>query len=620
MSPSPPETGSPALLEVVDCAQVTAAMLGDFDRAELAKAVEGHARRPSRDRPTVVVVGETKRGKSSLVNALLGRPDLSPVDVEVATLVHITFRYAETPTAQVFIRGQQAPIVVDVDELFDWACEQGNPGNEKGVTAIEVGLPTPMLRALTLIDTPGVGGLELGHGELTLQALASADAVVFVVDAGAPISKTELTFLTRAAERIDTVALVLTKIDAYSEWRQIQSDDLELLRLHVPQLAILPNPVSNLNAERALLLGDSPEGRRERQLSGLTRVECVLSQYVANRAHLLWGANTLRFCLRALAKMNQLARQQCAIAEDDPELRSELAAEQARLAELAPAEAVWRAQLNAGIAQVKNDRSHELRKRLEELKTKYDKLAAGCANEAALKQLAGQFMAAVDAMTAQLAEETASKLVDDVVGVLDVIAEDTSLAESLSQLGTGAVEDRPQFELAGQKRRSATDVYGQFTPVSGVSRLIGLFVPGLGQVAALAVGGAAAVLMSKERNKIARKDAFGMWTQRYTAAVSEDDTHTFVTAMNHAQVQLIAALEAGIKRRVTDLTAARARLEARMTETESQRDTELQRARHQLARVDALNGRVQKLLGALQRQRAAEPPPEEQGPQPEAPS
>ena len=130
-------------------------MLRDFDRAELAEAVEGHARRPSSDKPTVVVVGETKRGKSSLVNALLGRPDLSPVDVEVATLVHITFRYAETPTAQAFIRGQQAPIVVDVDELFDWACEQGNPGNEKGVTAIEVGLPAPTLRALTLIDTPG---------------------------------------------------------------------------------------------------------------------------------------------------------------------------------------------------------------------------------------------------------------------------------------------------------------------------------------------------------------------------------------------------------------------------------------------------------------------------------
>jgi len=617
LSPSPPETTSPALVDVADCARATAALLREFDRAEIADAVQGHARRPSSDKPTVVVVGETKRGKSSLVNALLGRTDLSPVDVEVATLVHITFRYAQTPAAQVFIRGQQEPVVVGVDELFDWACEQGNPGNEKGVTAIEVGLATPMLRTLTLIDTPGVGGLELGHGELTLQALASADAVLFVVDAGAPISKTELTFLTRAAERIDTVALVLTKIDAYPQWRQIQAADLELLRVHVPQVAVLPNPVSNLNAERALLLGNGPEGRRERRLSGLTRIECVLSEYVANRAHLLWGANTLRFCLRAVTEMDQVARQQCAIAEGDPKLRSEMAAEQARLAKLSPSEAVWRAQLNAGIAQLKIDRSHELKKRLDQLKTNYDELASECGSDAELQQLAGQFMAAVDAATAQLGEETASKLVDDVVGVLDVIAEDTSLRESLGQLSTDAVEDRPKLDMKAQKGSSPADLYGQAMPALGISRLLSFLLPGVGQVAGLAVGGAAAVMMSKQRNKIARKNAFGMWTQRYTAAVREDDTHAFVTKMNDVQVQLIIALEAGIKKRISDLSAARARLEARVAESKPERDSEVQRARQALARVNALNCRVQKLLGALQRQRAAEPMPD---PQPEASS
>jgi len=82
-------------------------------------------------------------------------------------------------------------------------------------------------------------------------------------------------------------------------------------------------------------------------------------------------------------------------------------------------------------------------------------------------------------------------------------------------------------------------------------------------------------------------------------------------------VQLIIALEAGIKKRISDLSAARARLEARVAESKPERDSEVQRARQALARVNALNGRVQKLLGALQRQRAAEPMPD---PQPEASS
>ena len=41
----------------------------------------------------MVVVGETKRGKSSLVNALLRQPALSPVDLAVATSAFIEFRY-----------------------------------------------------------------------------------------------------------------------------------------------------------------------------------------------------------------------------------------------------------------------------------------------------------------------------------------------------------------------------------------------------------------------------------------------------------------------------------------------------------------------------------------------
>ncbi len=609
MNAEPPGKAPQLALEIADCAQATAAMLGDFGRGELADAVQAHAARPLRDNPIVVVVGETKRGKSSLVNALLGRPGLSPVDVEVATLVHITFRYAETPMAQAFIRGQREPIDINVDELFDWACELGNPGNEKGVTAIEVRLPVPMLRSLTLIDTPGVGGLELGHGELTLQALASADAVLFVVDAGAPISKTELTFLARAAERIDTVALILTKIDAHPQWRQIQSDDLELLRVHMPQVAVASYPVSNLNAERALLLGDSPDGNRERHRSGLNGVAQVLSEYVANRAHLLWGANTMRFCMRAVAEMKQLAGQQLAIADADPALSADLEAEQALLAKLSPAEAVWRAQLNASLAQLQNDRSHQLRKQLEELKAKYDKLAKECGDEVELQQLAGQFMAAVDAAIAQLAQDTASKMVDDVIGAIDVIADDTSLRDTLSRIGAGAAEDRPKFDLDGLKKRSAQEIHTQVMPVMGIHGLVGLLVPGVGTIASLAVGGAAAMLLAKERKKLARQTAFADWTQRYIGAVREDDTHTFIGRYNDAQVQLVGALEAGIKRRGGELTAARERLRARMSETQSQRATAVDLAHQQLAGVDTLSIRLQKLLAVLQQQRAADTPP-----------
>ena len=617
MTSSPPQTAS-ALQEVPTLAQLTATYLrGDFDREQLAQEVESYAARPSRHLPTVVVVGETKRGKSSLVNSLLGRPGLSPVDVEVATLVHIAFSYADTPTAKVSLRGQQEPIDIDVDDLFDWACEQGNPGNAKGVTAIDVGLPVALLRSLTLIDTPGVGGLELGHGELTLQALSSADAVLFVVDAGAPISQTELTFLNRAAEHIDTVVLVLTKIDAYPQWRQIKKENNDLLEAHVP-VATAVIPISSVNADRALGLGDGPQGRLERQRSGLDDVERVLSGFVANRAHLLWGANTMRFCLKAVAEMKRLADEQLAVAECDPDKQRELDAEQARLDELTPAEARWRAQLTASITKLKLDRSHELTQRLTELKTKYDQLADKCRSDLELQQLAGQFTAAVDAMTAELARETATKLIDDVMAVIEVIAQDTGLRESLSRISGAADAARPQYEPP-KKGWTALDVYTQVMPVVGISRIVSLPVdfvlPGVGTVAGMVVGGAAAIVMQKQRQAIAKKNAFVAWTQKYLADVSSDDNHAFGEKMADALMDLAVALDTGIRRRAQEVESAKSSLSALRNQTEADREAAVRAAQDKLDKIDNLNAWVQNTLTALQDERVADaaavesPPP-----------
>src|SRR4051812_10056436 len=57
------------------------------DDAETAGVLA--ARRPRTGPPRVVVVGETNRGKSSLLNALIGVPGASPVDAGVATCTYL---------------------------------------------------------------------------------------------------------------------------------------------------------------------------------------------------------------------------------------------------------------------------------------------------------------------------------------------------------------------------------------------------------------------------------------------------------------------------------------------------------------------------------------------------
>ncbi|HTW99043.1 MAG TPA: dynamin family protein, partial [Acidimicrobiales bacterium] len=136
-------------------------------------------------RPTILVAGEDKRGKSSLVNALLRRSDLSPVGVEVVTGAPISFFLASPERAAIVRYGETKPVPTDVATAQRLATVQGNPGNEENIRAVQIGVDCPLLEHVTLVDTPGVGGLSSGHGELTLQSLQFADALLFVVEAGA---------------------------------------------------------------------------------------------------------------------------------------------------------------------------------------------------------------------------------------------------------------------------------------------------------------------------------------------------------------------------------------------------------------------------------------------------
>src|SRR5690606_11247841 len=77
------------------------------------------ARRRQETKPSVVVVGETKRGKSSLINALLASPGLSPVDADVATATYLVFDHAEQWRAQACYPGRQ-PVPFEVSELPMW--------------------------------------------------------------------------------------------------------------------------------------------------------------------------------------------------------------------------------------------------------------------------------------------------------------------------------------------------------------------------------------------------------------------------------------------------------------------------------------------------------------------
>ena len=189
------------------------AVLGtEPDREQLTALLD----RLDADRLRVLVAGEAKRGKSTLVNALLGR-DLLPSGVTPLTAVTTTVRYGDDERAQVrFLDGHEEKH--SLAALPDLVTERGNAGNRRRIAGVTVYVTAPVLEGgVELVDTPGTGSVFQWDTEAAHEALESMDAAVFVLTADPPVSATERDLLGRVAGLSVTTFAVLNKADYLDE-------------------------------------------------------------------------------------------------------------------------------------------------------------------------------------------------------------------------------------------------------------------------------------------------------------------------------------------------------------------------------------------------------------------
>lgn len=228
---------------------------------------ELHAfRKTLHDQPfRIVTVGERKRGKSSLINAIIGQ-ELSPVresTPETATVV--AFRYAQAPDYTVrfldsvqfarledylgneegnlllsrkidsirkgvadgsFVPGKLLSGITCWDDLHDYISLGGRFSGF--VSRVSIGLPLDILKSgVVMVDTPGLNDTDQFHDYLSYEESLEADCALFVMDARDPGSHSELSLLRKLVRSGRTVSIVgvLTNIDKLNN-----ADSLETAR------------------------------------------------------------------------------------------------------------------------------------------------------------------------------------------------------------------------------------------------------------------------------------------------------------------------------------------------------------------------------------------------------
>ncbi len=227
----------------------------------------------------LMVVGEFKRGKSTLINAMIGAPVL-PAKVAPCTAALTVLRHGPRPRAWI-VPEQGEAYEVEVEALRDYVLREERKEG-LGLRRIEVEVPLPLLaHGVEIIDSPGLNEHRL-RSEIALDFLPRSDALIVVLSCEQALAATEMAFLhEQVGERLRHVFFVWNRYDAIAG-NPADIADLEATtaRWLTPMLdpACEEPRVHPVSARQALLARS--QGGTELAASGIIALEAALEGFL----------------------------------------------------------------------------------------------------------------------------------------------------------------------------------------------------------------------------------------------------------------------------------------------------------------------------------------------------
>ncbi|MBG0568665.1 dynamin family protein [Actinoplanes aureus] len=179
------------------------------------------------------VVGEFKAGKSSMINALIGRPGLVPQAI-VPTTGAVTEIWGASPErGEVIARDGRVIFSGSVQDAAVYADQRSDMGRKYSGAGVRVKLTidSPLLHNLIIVDTPGLGAND-HDDEVTIESLKLTDAAVLVVNGLRPGGEEAERLAERLRIEKRRMIAVVTRMDQVGE----REDAIEGTRAAFPDV------------------------------------------------------------------------------------------------------------------------------------------------------------------------------------------------------------------------------------------------------------------------------------------------------------------------------------------------------------------------------------------------
>lgn len=223
----------------------------------------------------IMVMGEFSTGKSSFINALLGK-DVTVVNATPTTAVITKLRYGRQEKVIVHYKDGRTE-EQGVEEFARLSAQGDAKANafHRKLSFVERVLPLKILKDLTIIDSPGLNSLVESHTQATKSFMGKADVVFWMFSVEDPVSQTELDAMRRLGARLKPVALV-NKMDTIDEEEDDPDELLEQIRIKLEDQV---QTVIGISAKTALdLLAKNPKA--DLTESGLPEVEGYIEEEI----------------------------------------------------------------------------------------------------------------------------------------------------------------------------------------------------------------------------------------------------------------------------------------------------------------------------------------------------
>ena len=169
---------------------------------------------------TLVMLGEFKRGKSTIINALLGK-ELAPSNVSPETYTINEISYSPVPSVEAVLENGDRRVLTFKDITRDRLKIKMRLYPSK-ISYLDIKDSAPILKELRIVDTPGLSDLEDLDRQVT-EYLVNADAIMYATSSLLPFSETEQVFLATHVQpqRFGMLYILVNMLDALNTQQDV---------------------------------------------------------------------------------------------------------------------------------------------------------------------------------------------------------------------------------------------------------------------------------------------------------------------------------------------------------------------------------------------------------------